>query len=87
MKDEETGGNQGELPGGGSLAGRAKPVGGEVYNVCLESILQGSLGKDSKVCGKSGARRKKHRRLFGGHAGPSWCLDDVPDWSSLPIPD
>lgn len=55
-------------------------------NVCLESVLQRSLGKDSKASGKNRARRKKHRRLFGGHAGLSWWLDDTPDWSSLPIP-
>lgn len=58
-----------------------------MYNVCLDSVLQGSIGKGSEVCGKSRARRKKRRRLFGEHAGPSWWLDDVPDWSSLPIPD
>lgn len=73
MRRQEGIGNQREFHGrGGPADDCAKLIRGEVYNVCLEFVLQGSIGKDNRACGKRRARRREHRRLFGGHAGLSW---------------
>ena len=63
MRRQEGIGNQRELRGRGGLADWAKLIRGEVNNVCLESVLQESVGSSSEACGKSRARRRKYRRL------------------------